>query len=120
MKLNYDLIRDLLLAIENISDGSINYHVEHIQETYLQKYELCAIQYHVIQLTQGGIIQTSRSSSEYIIDLTWYGHQYLANIRDNTIWAKTKERIKPFGTVALDVTLDIAKALLLKSLSLDS
>lgn len=119
MKLNYDLIRDILLSVEDISDGWVNFPVEYLQETYLQCYELKVILYHVKQLSQGGIIQTSRGSSNYIIDLTWYGHQYLANIRDTTIWTKTKERIKPLGNVALDIILDVSKALIKSSLKLE-
>ncbi|MBA4509168.1 DUF2513 domain-containing protein [Clostridium sporogenes] len=119
MKLDYDLIRDLLLVVEDISDGSINYPVENIQNDYLSNYELKTIKYHVKQLAQGGIVEVPSSSIYSIIDLTWYGHQYLANIRDNNIWSKTKEYIKPFGTVTLDIISEVAKLFILKKLHLN-
>lgn len=120
MKLDHDLIRELLLALEDITDGFQNIHISHIQERYLPDYDLKAIYYHVKQLSQAGLIQTPGVSSKHIIDITWYGHQYLANIKNDSIWSKTKEIIKPVGTVTLDVVAEIAKTLVLKSLTPNS
>ncbi|NHL36669.1 DUF2513 domain-containing protein [Clostridium botulinum] len=120
MKLNYDLIRDLLLVIEDISDGVKNYSTQYIRAEHLPNHGLQAIQYHVNQLAQGGIIKVSSNDSDYIIDLTWYGHQYLSNIKNDTIWSKTKDRIKPLGNVALDITSEVAKSFILSKLGLNS
>lgn len=115
MKLNYDLIRDTLIAIEEISDGHLNFDSSYLKEKhYLSDYDLPTIEYHVNQLSQGGYIQTVNG---YIIDLTFEGHQYLANIRSDKIWTKTKNVIKPLGNIALSIVSDVAKKIILKELS---
>ncbi|USK61297.1 DUF2513 domain-containing protein [Peribacillus asahii] len=119
MRLNHDLIRDLLITIEEISNGRINFGVEFIAETHLPDYELEEVIYHVKQLAQARLITVPERSTSYIIDLTWEGHQYIANIRDQTIWSKTKSLINPLGGATIDVIKDISKTLVLKSLGGD-
>lgn len=41
-------------------------------------------------------------------DITWAGHDYLATVRDDSIWAAVKKRA---GTHLPNLTLDVVKAL---------
>ena len=43
-----------------------------------------------------------------IFDLTYSGHQFLADIRSDTIWNKTKDTAKTVGTESLHALKDIA------------
>lgn len=45
-----------------------------------------------------------------IFDLTYEGHQFLANIRLDTTWNKTKEVAKNIGVESLQAIKDIAVA----------
>lgn len=43
------------------------------------------------------------------VKLEWQGHEFLNNVRDATVWAKTKERIASVaGTVSLSVASQLA------------
>jgi hypothetical protein len=42
--------------------------------------------------------------------LTWQGHEFLDDIKDHGIWAKTKERIHGLPGIALSIVGEIAKA----------
>ena len=52
----------------------------------------------------------SPSSVYKIEDLTYEGHQFLADIRSDTTWNKTKETAKNIGTESLHAIKDIAIA----------
>ena len=113
MKLDYDLIREILVVIEDISDGSVNFTTDGIWKDYFQnRCQTEVFRYHVKYLRDCGFIEPSNNSG-YIIDITPYGREYLDNIRDDTIWEKTKEKVKPLGNVTLDVISEIAKSLVM-------
>lgn len=111
MQLNHDLIRDLLIAIEQISNGRTNFPVEYIVENHLSNYDLDEVVYHVKQLAQAKLIEVPKKSSNHIIDLTWYGHQYVASIKDQSVWKKVKKLIEPLGGATLEVIMEISKNL---------
>ncbi|MDR3591553.1 MAG: DUF2513 domain-containing protein [Negativicutes bacterium] len=116
MKLNYDLIRDILLDIEEIADGHTNYPFLFYWEEKFISYDQMAFFYHMKYLSDARLIEAKNG---YFIDLTPKGREYLDNIRDKTIWDETKSKIKPLGNVTLDVITATAKALVLKYLGLN-
>lgn len=75
-----------------------------------------------IQLTllkDAGFIQGKTPMDEIIVSrLTWDGHEFLDNIRDPGIWARTLERIKPLQGVALAVIAEVAKSEIKKRVGL--
>ncbi|WP_027407630.1 DUF2513 domain-containing protein [Anaerovibrio sp. RM50] len=114
MRLNHDLIRTLLLFIEEISDGQNNFLIESIPSEFPAE-EPIAVTYHIKYLRDAGLIEAIRG---YIIDITPQGREYLDSIRDDSIWNNTKEKIKPFGNVALDIISSVAKSYLLSKLGI--
>jgi len=50
--------------------------------------------------------------------LTWEGHEFLDDIRDQGIWNKTKERLKDIPSASIPVIVEIAKAEIKKRLGL--
>lgn len=114
MKRDDELVRNLLLLVEEISDGHSNYlseyFVERIPEESSEK-----VLYHLKYLLDAGLIE---GSYEYILDITPSGREYLDTIRDDYIWKKTLQKVQPFGSVTLSVIAEVAKSLLLNKLGL--
>jgi DNA-binding PadR family transcriptional regulator len=116
MKLNYDLVRDLLLLIEEKSDGHKNFSLFFFFDE-IPNYSKDSIDYHLKYLHDANLIECT-DNYDYVIDITPYGRDYLNNIRNDGIWQSTKEKFQPLGSVTLSVVSEIAKSLLLKQLGL--
>lgn len=114
MKLNYDIIRDLLLKIEEITDGNKNFSPIYFFKEFSETEET-VIAYHLKYLFDAGLVEGSEG---YVIDITPFGRNYLDSIRNHTIWEETKSKIQPLGSVTLSVVSEIAKSLILSKLGL--
>lgn len=128
MTLDPDCIRDILLAVENCSFEQ-RLSVEQLT-TILGKYSKEEIQYTCFKLHEGGLLDVTlikiighlRPQIKSINDLTYDGHQFVNNIRSNSIWTKIKEVMKQIGAssvpvitqIALDVPLNALKDLFKK------
>jgi hypothetical protein len=115
MQINYDLIRLLLLQIEEITDGHTNFMPEYFFDKF-PEYGQEELDYHLKFLSDASLIEAYDHT--VIIDITHYGRNYLDSIRDKSIWQKTKEKIQPFESVALSVISDIGLSLIKKQLGL--
>lgn len=91
------------------TNGRTNFNVEDIAKECLPDYDVEAIKYHSKQLADAGYVKVGSKSSDYVIDLTWRGHQYLANIKDNNIWKTIKEKTSSLSGVTLDIIAIMAK-----------
>jgi hypothetical protein len=124
MKCDMDLIRDLLLHVESdpLFDGrrwvspdtpadfdpSGNHSMEEIN-------------YHLDLLIEAGFLKGKPGASFHaplINRLTWDGHEFLNDIRDQDIWSKTKKRLEGLQSVALGIVAEVAKAEIKKRLGL--
>ena len=112
MKRDIDLIRQILLALEDATefDTPLNLTVEGYDEN--------DINYHVYLLDQAGLIKAFDFSSDEFPDwrpshLTWNGHEFLATAKDDTRWKKAKAMVTKHGGSA---TFEIVKTLLTESL----
>lgn len=115
MKLDNDLVRDMLLKIEEDVDGSVNFEIGSYCEITFTEHDATLTKYHMKYFLDAGFVQ---GANGYFRDITPYGRDFLDNIRDSTIWSKTKEAVKPFGTVALDVVSEIAASIARKMFNL--
>ena len=113
MKLNTDCIRDILIAVESIPYGSI-WTMDNIEEV-LPDYTSEELEYHLIKLHEAGYLDIvtlqllgSPLQVARIKDLTYEGHQFLADIRSDTTWNKTKEIAKSVGSTSLHSIKEIA------------
>ena len=103
MRLNQDLIRALLLEAEGeepvdlggYTDEQIAYHKCQLINAHLAE--------GFIHAGLGGIIGAE------INDLTWEGHEFLANARNDTIWNRGKKEVTKLGG---SVSLEVLKAIL--------
>lgn len=96
MKRDFALIKNILLEIEKSS--SIGNWVT----LNFEEYSDVEIIYHVKLLNQAGLIEaddlSSFSGDKWAAkSLTWQGHDFLDNARNETIWKKTLAIVKEKG-----------------------
>ena len=110
MKRNMDLIRKILIVIEEyphfpeIVSGkpAISFDIpDHDEEE---------IYYHLKLLSEAGLILTSSGrtfSYRLVQGLTWQGHEFLELMKKDTHWNKAKEAMKETGGMAFEVLMRI-------------
>lgn len=114
MKLNPDCIRDILLDVENKT--TFNNYAEYTGPGDFKhlktKYNYDETMYHIRQCEQSGLFMEKVSyfmdGGCIIKDLSPQGHEFLANIRQDNNWIKTKEIAGKIGSSSLDVIKDIS------------
>ena len=117
MKLNPDCVRDILLSVEKVT--TINNDAMFNKDNYaeyelLEKYDFDEIVYHLRQCDMSGYFYECFCDLNWeytIVDLTPKGHEFLANIRDNTMWNKTKRKAAEIGVASLQMLAQIAAAI---------
>lgn len=124
MKLNYDCVRNLLLALEEYilyTDTENGCATESVrlnklaQNSNLQEYKIEEIVYTSEKLEEAGFIECDIADAcGGIIDIVYYsvtfcGHQYLDTIRSQPIWDGVKSTIKTKG---LSFSFDIIKTVI--------
>ncbi len=111
MRLNPDCIRDILLYVEeNIDSKKIAVSTETLINS-LTSYDENTIHYHVQQIDKFNFVDRVAYGSGIpilIFDLSPNGHEFLAHIRSNNNWNKTKDIAKNIGVTSLDAFIQIA------------
>ncbi|MGF7145288.1 glycine cleavage system protein P-like pyridoxal-binding family [Anaerotaenia torta] len=115
MKLNPDCIRDILLTVEEIATYSniFEYDPESSDLKRLKSYSEEEVMYHLRQCKENNFFIKCTFNiigGCTIIDLSPKAHQFLADIRSDNIWSKTKETAKSVGSFSLDILAKIASA----------
>lgn len=114
MKLNPDLIRAILIDIED-NGRATGYDKEPVIDGYSKD----EIFYHAQMMEQAGLVTLRHSKpmnkgfykSAHIDNITWHGHQFLDLSRNNEIWKKSKETLIEKG---ISWTFDLGIKLLSK------
>jgi hypothetical protein len=109
MKRDMDLIREILLRIESegTDDKRLFLKIEGRSED--------EISYHVKILAEAGLIRALDISKGVLgsmwwpISLTWSGHDFLDDARDDTTWNKTKSLV---GEKVASASFEVLKAVL--------
>lgn len=113
MKMDYDLLRDILLITERETDGRKTFSVSDFAELEIEANE---VSYHISLLLDAGYLCAEKFSvlglgyQDFIVKrITFAGHQYLDTIRSNSVWDKTKEKLVAVGgTASISVVKDLA------------
>lgn len=125
MKLDQDCVRDLLLAIEELSrvnkTESLEYYFENsnLKESPYSEEDLM---YTASRLKEAGFIHAQPNGSfsyYYVSTLTYNGHVFLDTIRDPKVWSKTKEVTSKFASVSLPIVAEIGSKYLKNLLNLE-
>lgn len=126
MKLDHDLARDVLLLIEDSQspDGPSGSELMAFGESH--NAEIQQVAYILDKLYEGGLITDYPKQTiggGYILksgNLSYYGHEYLDNIRDNGVWKQVKKKIASnVGSASLSVVTQLASKVIGSSLGLN-
>jgi hypothetical protein len=110
MKRDWDTIREILIATENLEPN------KNIGLSDFDDERAFSIAYHVKLLDEAGIISATLSQTLgtqpmqfYINRLTWEGHEFLDSIKSKSTWDKTKSLIsEKGGAMSFDVIKGVA------------
>lgn len=119
MKRDMDLIRNILLKVEELDDPPLTKILSDIATDDDIK---IMIEHLRLLIEEAGLItgiaaHTLMGSNWFSMKLTWKGHEYLDNIRDPEIWNKTKQGAQKVGSFSLDVMSGLAKGFIKKKIS---
>ena len=116
MKLDHDLVRCVLLAIE-ASENITGINEDELLG-YLEKHgsynDRNSIAYTVSKLKEAnfitGNVRWANNSPAWIVagNLTYEGHKFLDNIRDDKVWKDTKTILSTFSSVSLSFVSSVA------------
>lgn len=112
MKLDHKCVRDILIFFEeNLKYG---YYFE-VNSTEINNYDKEDIIYAADKLLEAEFINATRQSygtnespTIYIYSITWEGHKFLDNIRDEAVWKETNKIVSNFSSVSLGVIGNVA------------
>jgi len=105
MKRDLDLIRKILMTLEEYEHGNAP------SKLTVDGFTDEQIGYHCFILKEAGFIEAtdtttfgSKSPSALPRRLTWEGHEFIDNARDEKIWIQVKNKIKnTSGTVSISI-----------------
>ena len=112
MKLDIDCMRAVMLEVEKQP-----YRTDltfHSLKAQLSKYSEDELSYTCIKLKEAGLIEAliihadNFAQVHLISDITFEGHQFLADIRSDNIWGKTKSILGEIGSTSLSAVIQVA------------
>jgi hypothetical protein len=112
MKRDMDLVRNMLFKLAE-SDHSLDFEELLPEGSTLGSREIAA--YHLQMLIEEAQLVRGLDSGHIggrdwnELELTWQGHDFLDSVRDETVWAKSKEGAKKLGGVSFDLLLGLVK-----------
>lgn len=127
MKLNPDCIRDVLICVEEIQVfdqhfGVSRVFLKEIYEFYDNKYSAEELYYTVVKLGEANLLKISVNRSiggisVEIKDITYTGHEFVENIRNQNNWETIKEKATSIGSLAIPVIQNIASTFIANKLN---
>lgn len=123
LELNKDCVRDILLKCEELlqmnDDGTMNTLQSGDLKEVLSDYDLSVIKYSVLKMDEADLINARIISfddsivGEFLIfDITYFGHEFIEQIKDDNNWNKVKDVAKKVGSSSIDILLQIATGVL--------
>ncbi len=115
MKLNHDCVRDLMLLAEETLDMKNFIRCSNLNLEPYSKQELI---YTTSKLIEAGLVEGKYSryidgdSDATIQSITWDGHEFLDNIRDDSVWKTTKDKLSDFKSASLSFVNNVASQVL--------
>lgn len=128
MELNKDCVRDVLLSCEELlkmdEEGYMNSLSHEELEQVLPNYKTEDIIYTVVKLKEAGFldVKVTRASGNILVDvrindITFTGHEFLNDIRDDNNWKKVKEIAKSVGAFSINMIAQIAVGVIQTNIS---
>jgi len=115
MKLDKDLIREVLLQVEASPDPLGWVELVFPGRSYED------VAYHVEKLHEAGFLHADELTSSSGYDwkprqLTYEGHEFLDTVRDSEVWRTTKETAKKVGSASVEVLFAVGKSVVKQKL----
>lgn len=120
MKLNQDCVRDLLLYFEE--NLSYNHEIRTSALT-LKDYSSEDLTYTTDKLLEAGYINARSINADllepifFVYSITYSGHQFLDNIRDENVYEKTKALLSTFKSVSIEIFSETASKVITNIIS---
>jgi hypothetical protein len=119
MKRDMDLVRGILLAIEENESGFAP------RQITIDGYSSEQIGYHVHIMIQGGLLKGaevthmhSASPESIASTMTWAGHDFIESARNAERWKQTKGLVEKVGGAAFNVWTTVLTHIVMKNLGL--
>lgn len=123
VRLKNEIVRDVLLILEEeLGFGQEIKKEDFLSIDKIKTHDIFDVLYTLKKLNEAKLIElwfTSDDDGFLIMDITFDGHQFLANIRDPEIWAKTKSAAGVVGGASLSVIGELAINYVRKTIGLD-
>jgi len=121
MKRNLDLLRKILLHLENDVEYGSSINSGKLYK-YFKDYKESEFLYQVFLLMDSGlIVAIDKSGLNYklffIKEITSKGHDFIDSFREQDTWSQTKEKAKKIGSFTLDILMEIGKEYIKQKIS---
>jgi len=91
MKRNMDLIRDILLYVEDCENGNPNLRFSTLPEQF-SKFDRFVLLEHGLLLIKRNLMEAIDTDDGFLhMRLTWDGHEFLGNAREQEVWNAAKK-----------------------------
>lgn len=120
MKLKHELVREIMLYLED--NLTFDKEIMSSQIT-IPEYTSEEIQYTVNKLYEAGFLKCITFKPykyKAILEITWNGHCFIDNIRDDNVWNHTKQKISKIASVSLPIINQIAASYIQMLLGINS
>lgn len=112
MRRDLDLVREILLWMESLPEGSAANQEPQIPERTAEE-----IGFHAHLMAQAGLITAADIGGSFALtpqamplSITWQGYEFLDASRDDTIWQKAKRTVLASGaSIAFNLLLEYLK-----------
>ncbi len=119
MKRNMDLVRQILLNMEE------NEHGNAPSDFAIEGYTEEQVGYHCYLLNEAGLIKATvvtanelKSPFAVPINLRWDGHEFLNNAKNENVWSQAKEAVSKIGDASFSVWASVLSQVVSKNLGL--
>lgn len=110
MKLDKDLAREILLAVEASNEDPLGWTVLNLEDRETKEISDHDRLLHEAGLTIGQDLSTGDGLEWLPKRLTYKRHEFLDTVRDGEVWRRTKARAEKAGIAGLGVLLELGKA----------
>lgn len=115
MKLDPDVIKKILTAMEETETDDTRAYLASVNK--IEGYSEAILIYHIRQLINAGFIDGKVINSigemgtdVFIERLTWKGHAFVENSRNDTLWNKAKNMVvSKAGGISIDILSEVLK-----------
>lgn len=102
MKRDMDLIRSLLLQVEDIASA----HLDPYTKEQILYHKNLLVEAHLVH---GRALHGDDQLLAVMIDrLSWEGHEFLDAVRDENVWQQTKGRVEKINSTPLVIIKEVA------------